>query len=152
MRSKARRRLWHHLACKRSAWHMAESKINAFCREFSSNPHSSFEHYFTFPELWLVTIRLHNSMLTDDYFAPLIASCRKANLLWAFLEAKPAGSMLMLKLSSFHLPCTEIIHSESKKKSKDTIEHTPKTRHFCLNELLSFRNYDKLISLNKGLF
>lgn len=27
-----------------------------------------------------MTIRLRNSMLTDDYFAPLIASCRKANL------------------------------------------------------------------------
>lgn len=38
------------------------------------------------------------------------------------------------------------------KNPKDTIEHTPKTRNFCLNELLSFRNYAKLISLNKGLF
>lgn len=38
------------------------------------------------------------------------------------------------------------------KNLKNVTEHAAKTRNFCLNELLSFRNYAKLISLNKGLF
>lgn len=38
------------------------------------------------------------------------------------------------------------------KKKQRHIKYMPKTRNFCLNELLYFRNHAKLISLNKGLF
>lgn len=153
-------------------------------QEVGVNPHNSPGNYFTFPELWPVTVkewlglegtleviqshpchgppldqvaqrspRLRSPMLTDDYFASLIASWRKTNFFGLPWKQSQQSPQRCWKLSALHVLCTEIMHLESKEKNlKYITEHAAKTRNFCLNELLFFRNYAKLISLNKGLF
>lgn len=67
------------------------------------------------------TIGMRNLTSTDYYFASLRASWRKTNIFWAFLEAMPAESTVMLKPSALRVVCTEITHLESKKKTSNIL-------------------------------
>lgn len=86
-------------------------------------PRCTFEHCFTCPEM-----RQINSLLTGEYFAPVIAQHK----------GKSFTGLPRSKVSRVHTDAGVLLfpparHRNAMHNPKDRVEDTPKTGNVCLN-------------------